>query len=262
METVGQIQGNDAIPVLEIRCDETVALDDKRPLATLAFDMTEGELEVAMDGMIQMRFAERRPIREIAERLGFSKSSVHRILAQHVHKSWKKIAADLRRYKGLLNPLVELLEQSNARTRRLWDEYHALGDDIKALRDTLRIVQGLTANDPPGVHTADICRSIADLHHSERLCLSDLRDETRTLLDVWHRFGLTRSEVLQEALAERSDVDKKIQEMIEFVNQLVNVIRAEVSDPKQQQRIFNRIANGVKEAHFFKEAVDDDLDAG
>lgn len=204
------------------------------------------EAEARKEQVLRYCLIEKKSVREAAEQLGISKSQVYRNLQGYRQEYLKCVRKDLRRNRRILDHMVGLMVQVDARTGELWDHYEVLTQDVILLKNEL---MASTASAGSG-EARSIRKLILGAKSRQLTILSLLRQETRTMLQIWYRFGLCGNDAMQVLLTDGVDVEQKIQEIKGFMSQIFDIIKEEVNYEDVRAKIFGRMADAIKARSF------------
>ncbi|MCX5695976.1 MAG: sporulation transcriptional regulator SpoIIID [Candidatus Omnitrophica bacterium] len=223
--------------------------------------MTEDDFNTHLNGIAKRRvvrikeeitlyFAKRDSIREIAEKLGISKSQVHKDLSSYKQELLQGIKQDIRLNKLALGLLVDLTAQVDTRIRLLWHKYDYLNRSLQILGAILeRTYIRLQKNPNARIKTEalkEASRETCAIIDIQCDILIQLRCEAQQLLNIYDKFGLTSADTTKLLLAEGVDIDVKVKEARETIISLIEIVKFEVGDLEQRKRIFSRLANDMR----------------
>ena len=223
--------------------------------------MTEDDFNAHLNGIVKKRvvrikeeitlyFSKRDSIREIAEKLGISKSQVHKDLSNYKQELLQGIKQDIRLNKLPLGLLVDLTAQVDTRIRLLWHKYDYLNRSLQILgaileRTYIRLQKNPNARIKTGA-LKEASRETCAIIDIQCDILVQLRCEAQQLLNLYDKFGLTSADTTKLLLTEGVDIDIKIKEARETIVSLIEIVKLEVSDLEQRKRIFSRLANDMR----------------
>lgn len=225
------------------------------------FALSEDDFSAHLNGIAKRRvvrikeeitlyFAKRDSIREIAEKLGISKSQVHKDLSNYKQELLQGVKQDIRLNKLALGLLVDLTAQVDTRIRILWHKYDYLNRSLQILGALLeRTYIRLQKNPNARIKTEalkETSRETCAIIDIQCDILVQLRCEAQQLLNIYDKFGLTSADTMKLILADGIDIDIKIKETRETIVSLIEIVKLEVSDLEQRKRIFSRLANDIR----------------
>ena len=244
-------------------------------LITQEIDLTPKELvymyeligdpkDIRQQKIARYYFTMRASLREIGEMMNLPKTTVYRDLNDYKNEVLKAIKKDLRSNKKVLGHMVELMVQLDNQTRTLWDKYNQVEADARVWRGLLQQNEKkLSAGQEIRVKDIDRAQNVLfRTHEIQMQYMHLLREQTKTMLQVWHAFGLTGDDAVKVILSGGIDVDVKIQETKEIIVSLIKIIKLEVKDIEAQKAIFGRLANDIRIKALAKHGSNEDESTG
>lgn len=227
------------------------------------FDLTVGEL-MFMEELVGDKAARRRDriaryffsmklsVQDISSQLGIHQATVYRDLNDYKKDVLKAIKKDLRSNKKILGHMVELMVQVDTQIRTIWDNYTKLDATANTLLTMLREAQRQRQENPNAPTTTPLAdlieasREVRAIHGTQQTYLALMSQKTMDMLKIWEKFGLCGEEAINLIMSGGIDIDVKVQEIRQTIIKLVDIIREEVVDQRQQRNVFGRLAREIK----------------
>lgn len=230
---------------------DTVGLEEAVALQLLPSEAEVLEqadrIESRIRRVVNLYFAERKTIRQIADIVQASKSQVGLDITAYKQKFARQLKRDLSVYRHTASALIGLVTQCEYRIRILIDKNEQLERYIQVFSVGInRAHKRITANPNARIYNRaiikDEARESVEFINAQRAVLSELRRETEQLLSIYNAFGLCRPDDLNTALQVK-DAGSFIEELKSYLHQVIDVVKDEVTDKREQSRVFARLAS-------------------
>lgn len=257
LETIGLEEHVECFKEVEVKVQVLSEIELK-----LEFKLTDKEMifleSLSIDSIQSRReqvgrlyFAMRMTLREIAEKLGVSHSLIHNDVLHVKNEVLKNIKKDLRTHKKLLGHMVECIYSLMEIERQNWNKYNQLENDIIAMRRTILILTNLQNLQPSEAleranRIESMEKTVLAIHDRQQGYMALITRTIKEKVDVWDKFGLCGEEALKVIFSGGFDIDVKVEKVRTFMYDLMSIVKAEVTDARQKQRIFIRVAKELK----------------
>ncbi len=198
----------------------------------------------------RLYFSEERTLQEVGAILGISKSQVAREVDEIRDEMFRTIKKDIRANKKALGCMANLLVGVDCQIRTVWRQCNELERDSIILRAGLDKASVLLWQNPEA-EVANIqeliekFRTVLGVHNTQQGYLALLAKLGLAKLEILDRFGLTDEKALDLILTGGTDVEMKLQEARTAILNMLKLIRTEVKDKKEQERIFLKFAEQI-----------------
>jgi len=140
--------------------------------------------------------------------------------------------------------MIDLETQTSERIKILWEKFEHLEQFLRLLSPTLKRIQQRLSGNPDSLirksnNLAQESRECRALIESQKNLLAQMRNETQQLLNIYGGFGL--SFPVTDPCQITKDLDLKMEELIIFIQNLVQTVRLEIPDKTVTGRIFGKM---------------------
>ena len=198
----------------------------------------------------RLYFSEGRTLEEVGVILGISKSQVAREADEIRQEMFRTIKEDVRANKKALGYMANLLVGVDLQIRTAWSKYNELEQDSVILRSGLDKASALLWQNPDAkiegiAELIERFRVVAGIHNTKQGYLALLAKLGLAKLEILDRFGLTDTRALELILTDGTDIEMKLKDARTAVLNMMALIKTEVKDEKERQRIYMKFAQAI-----------------
>jgi len=196
-------------------------------------------------------FAMKYNTQKIAKMLGIAQPNI----AAEVNKIKRaligRIQRDITTHNKVLGHMVELMMQVEERVKVCWKKYYDLDDDCEVIRKVMREY----SNQAPAeaivlTRIEQLAGKLLSVHGHQQTYLNLLRQETKQMLEIWERFGLTGEEAVKVVMSGNIDVNVRVEEIRINIVRMIGIIKQEVADQDIKGVVFARMSKELKFSGF------------
>ena len=233
---------------LIIKAEFNLTKDEYQGLMNRLVDSKDERLDNVMRLYFGMKFS----MKQVAKQLDVSTATIGFDVQKLRHKALRTYKKDLRQNKKIFNHMIDLVIQTEQRTKELWYQYRILQKRSVLIHQFIDLMHDEKNNDPEQFKKRSMKSLATNTHtaisltNAQTSILSEIRQENLAVLKIWDTFGLTGKEAAEVMVTAGIDITLKVKELRETVFHLVKIVNEEVDDTKKQKTIFTRMTRLMK----------------